>query len=60
MSIADEIKQARKASGRSVQQLATEAGIAMASWYRAEAGENVGKDVLEKIAKVLKCELRLA
>lgn len=54
--IGERIKQARKADGRSVEVLATEAGISRAYWHDVEA-EHVRhalpEETLRKIEKVL-------
>jgi transcriptional regulator with XRE-family HTH domain len=56
------IKEARKASSKSVTQLAADAGMSVANWYRIESGkiEYLPKTTLQAIEKALEvrlCEL---
>ena len=54
-SLPEQIKQARKKDGRSVQVLATLAEISSAYWYQLEAGSRswVSEDIVRRIEKVL-------
>ena len=59
MTIGGQIRRLREQSGRSVQDLASSAGVHLATWYRAEHDDELTIGSLRKIAAAVGCELIL-
>lgn len=59
--IPEKLRKARLKDGRSVQVLATYAGLSMAYWYQIEKGQRdiVSEEVIRKIEEILNIDLEV-